>query len=75
MYASLLLIDVGSAQKIIKSANAVPSVTVTFQHDAVFAGVVRPAVVLSKKVNQQFAVFAWHARVHKNFSRLFVEIV
>ena len=69
------VVDVGSAQQIIESANAVPSVTVTFQHDAVFAGVVRPAVVLSKKVNEQFTVFSLNLRVYENFTRLFVEIV
>ena len=69
------VVDVGSAQQIIESANAVPSVTVTFQHNAVFAGFVSPTVVLSKEINEQFAMFARHARVHHNFSRLLVEIV
>ena len=71
----IALVDVGSTQQIIESADPVPSVAVAFQHDAVFAGVVSPAVVLSKQVHEQFAVFARHARVQHNFSRLFVEIV
>ena len=73
--AGILLIDVGSTQQIIESADPVPSVTVAFEHDAVFTGLVCPAVILSKKVNQQFALFLVNARIHENFSRLFVKIV
>jgi hypothetical protein len=61
--------------KIVQSADPVPPVTIAFQHDAVFAGFVSPTVVLSKKINQQSAVFATNARIHENFARLFVKIV
>jgi hypothetical protein len=63
------LVDIGSTQQIIESANAVPSVTVAFQHNAVFAGFVSPTVVLSKKINQQFALFATNARIHENVAQ------
>ena len=71
----ILLIDVGSTQQIVESADPVPSISIAFEHNAVFAGFVSPAVVLSKKVNQQFALFAINARVQENFARLFVKIV
>jgi hypothetical protein len=71
----ILLIDVCSTQQIVESADPVPPVTVAFQHDAVFAGFVSATVVLSEKVNQQFALFSTNARVYENFARLFVEIV
>jgi hypothetical protein len=73
--ARILLIDAGSAQQIVESADSVPSVTIAFQHNAVFAGFVSPTVVLSEKINQQFALFAIYSRVHENFARLFVKIV
>ena len=69
------MIDVGSTQQIIESADPIPPVSTAFEHDAVFAGLVGPAVVLSKKVNQQFALVPVNAWVHHNFAGLFVEIV
>jgi hypothetical protein len=71
----ILLIDVGSTQQIVESADPVPPVTIAFQHNAVLAGFVGPTVVLSEKINQQFALFAIYARIHENFARLFVKIV
>jgi hypothetical protein len=47
-----LLIDVGSTQQIVESADPVPPVTIAFQHNAVLAGFVGPTVVLSEKINQ-----------------------
>ena len=69
------MIDVGPAQQIVEPTYPVPSVTVAFQDDAVFAGFVSPTVVLSKKINQRFAFCAIHAWIQKNFTRLFVKIV
>jgi hypothetical protein len=71
----ITLIDVGPTQQIVESADPVPSVTIAFQHNAVFAGVVSPAVVLSKKINQQLALCTTHARIQENFTRLLVKIV
>jgi len=70
-----MLIDVGPTQEIVESTDPVPSVTIAFQYNAVFAGFVSPAVILSKKINQQLALSATHARIHQNFTRLFVKIV
>jgi hypothetical protein len=42
----------------VESADSVPPVTIAFQHNAVFAGFVRPTVVLSEKINQRFVLFA-----------------
>jgi 4-hydroxy-tetrahydrodipicolinate synthase len=75
IYRGILLIDVGSTQQIIESADPIPPVTIAFKHDAVFAGFVSSAVVLSEKVNQEFALFAINAGIHENFARLFVKIV
>jgi len=75
IYGGVFLIDVGSTQQIIESADPVPPVSVAFEHDAVFAGFGCTAVVLSKKVNQQFALFSVNAGVHEKFARLFVKIV
>jgi hypothetical protein len=72
---SIALINIDSTQQIVESADPVPSVTIAFQHNAMFAGFVSPTVVLGKKINQQFAVFTTHARIHQNFARLFVKIV
>ena len=69
------LIDLRSTQQIVQSAHAVPSVTVSFQHDAVFTDFVSLAVVVGKKVDQQLAVLATHAGIDKNFTWLFVKIV
>jgi hypothetical protein len=69
------LIDVGPAQQIVESTDSVPSVTVAFQDDAVFPGLVSPTVVLSEKINQQLALRPVHARIHEYFTRLFVKIV
>ena len=71
----ITLIDVGSTQQIVESADPVPSVTIAFQHNAMFAGLTGPAVVFSKKVHQQFALCAIYSRIHENFARLFVKIV
>jgi hypothetical protein len=65
----ILLIDVGSTQQIVKSTDPVPPISIAFQHNAVFAGFVSPTVVLSKKINQQFALFATNARIHENFAQ------
>jgi hypothetical protein len=73
--AGILLIDVASTQQIVESTNPVPSVTIAFQHNPVFAGFVSATVILSKKINQQFALFSTNARVYENFARLFVKIV
>jgi hypothetical protein len=69
------LIDVGSTQQIVEPADAVPPVSIAFEHNPVFTGLVSPTVVLRKKINQQFALFAINARIHENFPRLFVKIV
>jgi hypothetical protein len=74
-YVVIALVDVGSTQQVIESADPVPSVTVAFEHDPVFARFVCPAVILSEKVHQQFALFSINARVHEDFARLFVKIV
>src|SRR6478735_6641467 len=71
----IALIDVGPAQQIVESTDPVPSVTVAFQNDAVFAGFVSPTVVLSEKINQQLALCLVHARIYEYFTRLFVKIV
>jgi hypothetical protein len=73
--AGILLIDVGSTQQIVESTDPVPPVTIAFEHDAVFTGLVSPTVVLRKKINQQYALLAINARIHENFARLFVKIV
>jgi len=70
-----MLIDVGPTQQIVESADPVPSVTIAFPDNAVFAGFVSPTVVLSKKINQQLGLCPIHARIHENFTRLFVKIV
>ena len=75
MYIGTILIDVGSTQQIVESADSVPPVSITFQHNAVFSGLVSPTVVLRKKVNQQLALFAINAWIHENFARLFVKIM
>ena len=74
MYIGILLIDVSSTQQIVESADAVPPVSIAFEHNPVFTGL-SPTVVLRKKVNEQFALFAINARIHENFARLFVKIV
>jgi hypothetical protein len=65
----ILLIDVGSTQQIVESTDPVPPISIAFQHNAVFAGFVSPTVVLSKKINQQFALFATNARIHENVAQ------
>ena len=71
----IALIDVGPTQQIVESADPVPSVTIAFQDNAVFAGFVSPTVVLSKKINQQLPLCSVDARIHENLTRLFVKIV
>src|SRR6266566_2842191 len=68
----ITLIDVGPTQQIVESPDPVPSVTIAFQHNAVLAGFVSPAVVLSKEINQQLAMCTIHARIQENFTRLFM---
>jgi hypothetical protein len=46
---SIALINIGSTQQIVESADPVPSVTIAFQDNAVFAGIRWPTVVLSKE--------------------------
>ena len=74
-HTGIFLIDVGSTQQIVESADPVPPVTIAFEHNAVFTGLVSSTVVFRKKINQQFALFTINARVHENFARLFVKIV
>lgn len=68
----IFLIDVGSTQQVVESADPVPPISIAFEHNPVFAGFVSSTVVLSKKVNQQFALFAINARIHENFAWLLV---
>jgi hypothetical protein len=47
---AITLIDVGSTQQIVESADPVPSVTIAFQHNAVLAG-------FDKKESRSTAIF------------------
>ncbi len=49
-------VDFGSAQKIIEAADAVPPVSIAFDHKAMAAALVGAAVVFRQKVDQQLAM-------------------
>ena len=65
----ITLVDVGATQQIVESADPVPSVPITFQDNAVFAGFVSATVVLSKKINQQLALCAYSRPDPRRISR------
>ena len=71
----ITLVDVGPTQQIVESADPVPSVSIAFQDNAVFARFVSATVVLSQKINQQLALCPIQALIQQNFTRLVVKIV
>jgi hypothetical protein len=50
-YVGTVLIDVGSTQQVVESTDSIPPVSIAFEHDPVFTGLVSPTVVLRKKIN------------------------
>src|ERR1035437_4587178 len=68
-------IDVASFEQIVQSANAVPTITVSLQHQGVFAPIVGFAVVFRQKVYQVLSLVSGKSNRERSLARLFVEIV